>query len=291
MGPLDVAQRYFDAWNRRDSAGVTAIFTDGGTYTDPTTSGPLSGPAIAAYVEQLLAAFPNLSFDIGRRAVTGDGVVAAEWMMRGKNSGPFSGAPPTGRSVELPGADFIAVSDERIRSVQGYFDQRTLVDQLGFRVSVVPAQAGLVAFGTSAYVQPGNRARPGAFSLTSIQVRSDKEAEQVRDYAQRITGEIARMPGFISFLGTLVGHRLMTATAWTDAKKPEHVLGVPAHREAAERFLGPNFAAGGMTSVWVPYRINTMWVRCDECGRMANGGQPKAQCECGQPLPEHPPYW
>lgn len=77
MGPLDVAQRYFDAWNLCDPSGVAAIFTDGGMYTDPATGGPLSGPAIAGYVERLLAAFPDLSFDIRRRAVGGDGVVAA----------------------------------------------------------------------------------------------------------------------------------------------------------------------------------------------------------------------
>ncbi len=291
MGSLDVAQRYFDAWNRRDPSGVAEIFADGGTYTDPTTAGPLSGDAIAGYVGRLLAAFPDLFFDVGRRAIAGDGTVAAEWMMRGTNSGSFAGAPPTGRRVALPGADFIVASGERIRSVQGYFDQRTIVDQLGFQVSVMPAQTGPVAFGTSAYFQPGNRTRPGAFSLTAIQVRSDKEAEQVSDYSRRIIGETARMPGFISFVGTVVGHRLMTVTAWTDADKPEQVLRGAAHSEAAGRFFGPDFAVGGVTSVWVPHRINAMWVRCEECGRMADASRPGASCACGQPLPDHPPYW
>ncbi len=46
MGSLEVAQRYFDAWNRRDPAGVVELFTAGGTYADP-AAGTLAGPAIA----------------------------------------------------------------------------------------------------------------------------------------------------------------------------------------------------------------------------------------------------
>lgn len=34
---------------------------------------------------------------------------------------------------------------------------------------------------------------------------------------------------------------------------------------AAFRFLGHELATGGMTSVWVPLRIN-LWLRCESCG-------------------------
>ncbi len=221
----------------------------------------------------------------------GDGVVAAQWVMRGTNSGAFGGGPPTGRSVALPGADFILIVGDQVRSVQGYFDQKMLLEQLGLNVSIMPESAGPVTFGNSTYFQPGNLTKPGAFSLTAIQVRSDKEVERVTEYSQRIVGEMARMPGFISFVGVVAGRHLMTITAWTDADKPEEVLRAPAHREAMGAFFGPDFAAGGVTSVWVPHRINAMWVRCAECGRMADASQPGSQCECGQPLSEHPPYW
>jgi|SRR5271154_3579612 len=52
-GPLHVAQRYFDAWNRHDAAGIVAIFAEGGTYADPATAGPLSGESIGVYVRGL----------------------------------------------------------------------------------------------------------------------------------------------------------------------------------------------------------------------------------------------
>jgi hypothetical protein len=34
----------------------------------------------------------------------------------------------------LPGAELIEVADDQIRSVQGYFDQRAIVEQLGLQV-------------------------------------------------------------------------------------------------------------------------------------------------------------
>jgi hypothetical protein len=35
-----IVQRYFDAWNAHDAAGIVATFADSGTYADPTTPGP-----------------------------------------------------------------------------------------------------------------------------------------------------------------------------------------------------------------------------------------------------------
>jgi ketosteroid isomerase-like protein len=40
---MDVVQRYFDAWNRRDSARLISAFADGGTYRDPATGHLLTG--------------------------------------------------------------------------------------------------------------------------------------------------------------------------------------------------------------------------------------------------------
>ena len=51
MNPIDVAQRYFDAWNRRDPAAVLATMAPQGTYTDP--GGPLTGDAFVAYMQGL----------------------------------------------------------------------------------------------------------------------------------------------------------------------------------------------------------------------------------------------
>src|SRR3979409_1928638 len=124
MNPLGVAHTYFDAWNRRDPAAIVATFAEGGTYSDPTVPA-LTGSALATHTSGLFAAFPDLSFEIVSAAQTGANAVAAQWMLRSTNACPFAGGPPTGSTVALPGADFITVEADKIRAVQGYFDQKT----------------------------------------------------------------------------------------------------------------------------------------------------------------------
>jgi steroid delta-isomerase-like uncharacterized protein len=107
----------FDAWNRHDAAAIVGAFAETGTYADPVTPGPLTGAAIGAYAQGLWEAFPNLSFDIVSVTENASGLVSAEWLMKGTNTGPFSGLPPTGVAVALPGADFIRVDAGKIQNV------------------------------------------------------------------------------------------------------------------------------------------------------------------------------
>jgi hypothetical protein len=91
----DVTKGYFDAWNRRDPEAIIATFAEGGTYSDPNAPEGLTGQAIGEYAGGLFAAFPDLSFDLLSHDSIGDGVVAARWVMRGTNTGPLRGNPPT----------------------------------------------------------------------------------------------------------------------------------------------------------------------------------------------------
>jgi steroid delta-isomerase-like uncharacterized protein len=291
MSAIDVAYQYFDAWNRHDAAGVVATLAPDGTYTDPTTRGPLSGEALISYINGIVSAFPDLSFEIISAAPAGDGLVAGQWLMKGTNTGPFAGAPPTGQSVALPGADFIIIEDDKICSVQSYFDQRTFVEQLGLQAIVQPYSIGPFTFGTSTRATTGKRTKPGAFSLTWLEVRSEEEVNEVRERGRQVVQEMMQMPGFISSANMVVGRRLITTTAWENTEAPKQLLRGGAHKEAMGRFFNSDFAAVGTTMVFVPDHINAMWMRCTVCGQVANYDQSQGKCRCGQPLPEHPPYW
>ena len=70
------------------------------------------------------------------------------------------------------------------------------------------------------------------------------------------------MNGFLGFVGVTVGKRMMTISAWENAKDPRQLLAGGGHADAMKKFFGTELAAGGFTSVWVPDRINTRWVRC-----------------------------
>jgi predicted ester cyclase len=103
LNHLAVAHRYFDGWNTHDAEVIAATFAPGGTYTDPTVA-DLDGEATGAYALSLVAAFPDLRFDLASVALTDDGSVAAQWVMRGTNTASFMGLPATGREMSLPGA-------------------------------------------------------------------------------------------------------------------------------------------------------------------------------------------
>jgi steroid delta-isomerase-like uncharacterized protein len=290
MDTLTVAQSYFDAWNRHDAASIIAAFARDGIYSDPTTGGPLSAEAIAGYVTGLWTSFPDLSFDIVSAGVIGNGLVAAQWIMRGTNRGPVLGLPPTGKCVELPGADFIHVSDGTIRSVEGYFDSKLFVEQLGLQAIVQPYIAGPYTFGTAVSVRTGKPTRPGAFSITSLHVRSEQEVDYVRNASRQIALEMLEMQGFISWAGLRLGDMMMTVTAWEQAENIRLFRRNATHKTALKEVFDPGIASSLMSSVWLPDRISTM-VRCSSCDQMIQYDRTDSRCACGAQLPEPLAYW
>lgn len=291
MNPAQVAERYFDAWNRHDAAAIVATFAEGGTYADPVTPGPLNGPAIGAYAQALWDAFPDLSFEIVSASSSESGLVSAEWRMKGTNAGPFNGLPPTGIAVILDGADFVRVEGDKIRSVQGYFDGAALPRALGLDVIVQPKSIGPFTFGTSHRAFSGKDVTPGAFSITCLETRTAEEQQQVLESGRKIAMEMLAMPGFISWVGAVIGDRMMTITAWESPDAMRPLMKGGEHRSAAGRFFGNEIARGGATGVWIPGRLNPRWIRCPQCSKMADSENSRGTCECGATLPAPLSYW
>ena len=289
--PVQIAQRYFDAWNRHDRDAIVATFTEGGTYADPVTTAPLTGAAIGAYAEALWKAFPDLTFEIGSVTENAAGLVAAEWLMRGTNTGPFNGLPPTGAVVTVPGADFIRVRAGGIESVRGYFDSGAVPRALGLDVIVQPSALGPLGFGTSVRASSGNTATPGAFSITFLEVRTDEERNAVRESSRKVASEMLSMPGFISWVGATVGNRMMTITAWETPDAMAPLMKGGEHRSAVGRFFSPELARGGATGVWTPARLNSRWIRCTGCSKMVASEKVEGRCACGAALPAPLAYW
>ena len=296
MDPLLIARVYFDAWNRRDAAAVLATFTSDGTYSDPTGGRGLRGDALVGYMNGLWAAFPDLSFEITSAGATSPDSVAAEWIMRGTNLGSMMGLPPTGRSIQTMGADFIRTRDGKIQSVEGYFDTKSVPEQLGLKVNVGPEALGPFQFGRSTRVSSGKTTPPGAFSVTALRRRSSADDENVTAATRGIAQEMLGTPGFISLVTAAMGDRMMTITAWDSPDSPAQLLRAGTHPDAVRRFFKSSadqedMGGGGVTSVWVPHRINAMWVRCGSCNKMQDRGKANGTCSCGSPLDESWPYW
>lgn len=215
MSLTDALDRYFAAWNDHDPDAVVRSLSDGGSYEDPTTGGPLTGDALAANVATLLAGFPDLQFDLVSVAPTSDTTAAAQWLMRGTNTGPMPAGPATGQAVALPGADFIDddAAADRVAKVTGYFDSATMLRQLGLQAHITPADMEPVTkFGISLRVDAQRQAVPGAFSVTWI----DIDPEHQFTLFEATTGVVMEQLGNDGYLGSCfatIGRRNYTFTA------------------------------------------------------------------------------
>jgi len=285
---------YFKAWNARDPEAVAAALSGDGTYTDPTVTGPpLTGAALAGHARALFASFPDLSFEIlSCQLADGDpGTVLAHWLMRGTNTGPWNGQPPTGRPVAMRGVDVFTVTAGKIGSVEAYFDRQAMAEQLGFQMRPLPAVAGPFQFGYAVRASAGSSEIPGAFSLTWIDVRSEEEAEEVKLTAAVVAVELAQEPGFISWIGLEIGSRLYTITAWESENAVRAVMRNRTHLAAVKRFLTEDFGAAASTGVWCAHHLNALWMRCPACASIIDRAPAGGACACGEPLPEAPEHW
>jgi len=292
MDPISVAQSYFDGWNRRDPAAVLATMAPAGTYSDPTTGGLLSGDAFAGYMKGLFGAFPDVSFEIASVGLAAPDLVAAQWIMRGTNTGSMMGLPPTGKRIELKGADFIRVTGDKIRSIDGYFDAGETPRQLGLQVIVQPTSVGPYQFGVAVRVPSSNTTRPGAFSITAIAPRDAADENKIREFSRQIAAEMPSMKGFIGWLGVTIANRMLTISAWENASDPEQLMDRSKHPEAMNKFFAASgLGASAFTSVYSVDRVNTLWVRCPSCQKMADHAARQGTCQCGAALPAPMAYW
>ena len=285
----ELGERYLAAWNAHDGAAVADLVT--GSYSDPTLPAPVRGPAIAAMVDGLCAAFPDLRFDHVAALVDGDKLVL-QWRMRGTNDGaPLPGAPAaTGGTIDLPGVDVITTANGRLLDVVGYFDQKTFVEQLGLQALIAPRDTWPVSFGISNRVDLGKTAVPGGLTMTWIEVSDDAQQAELVERSTKIVTALASQPSFLGMQATTIGRRNLTLTLWTSPEAAEAALGRNSpHGEAMGRVEQEDFAVRGFTSFWKPHRLNTQFVRCP-CGKYpsAKDGTPTVTCECGIVLDVHP---
>jgi steroid delta-isomerase-like uncharacterized protein len=291
ISALDIAHRYFDAWNRRDASAVLETMAPDGTYSDPQTGGPLSGEPFREYMNRLFASFPDVSFEVASAGLLAPDLVGAQWIMRGTNTGSMMGLPPTAKPIVLHGADFIRVNGDAIVSVDGYFDTRVIPEQLGLQVLVQPTSIGPFTFGRATRVWGGSAVRPGAFSITALRARSAADETAVADHTRKIAPEMLSMKGFIGSVTAVVADRMLTISAWEHPDDPRQLMKGGQHAEAMKAFFGKELGGGGYTAVFVPDRINTMWVRCEACQKMVDYGAKQGTCACGTALPQPMAYW
>lgn len=132
---IQTVRALYDAWNRRDIDGWVESFTPNATWTNqPTSEIHLGHQGMAENYRHWDSPFPDgrcekLAFGAG------NGLVITEFTAVGTHTGtmptPDGTIDPTGRTLSVPFCDLHRVEDGRIATTRRYWDNLTVLTQLG----------------------------------------------------------------------------------------------------------------------------------------------------------------
>jgi steroid delta-isomerase-like uncharacterized protein len=128
---LRLVEQHVEAENSHDVDRIMSTVSDAPRWIIEAIGDDLVGyEAIRARHEELLGAFPDLSFDIEKRHVTDEAVIV-EVLVRGTHLGKWRGLPPLGRSIEFRVCNIFTVDENgKIECEHEYFDKSALLEQL-----------------------------------------------------------------------------------------------------------------------------------------------------------------
>ena len=129
----EISNRFTEAIGAHDANAIGALFAEDAVFSEP--AGTFEGrDAIVQYWQRFFEAFPDLSVRDELKADTPDSAVN-EWSATGTNAGsmetPEGTIPATGRRVTIRGCDIVTVQEGRIQAHRAYYDQLSLMEQLG----------------------------------------------------------------------------------------------------------------------------------------------------------------
>jgi steroid delta-isomerase-like uncharacterized protein len=126
---LNVVQRFYDAYNKKDEAVLNEVIAD--DYVDYGHQPPGRGLQGAKSDRQDIGrAFDDARFDIDEMIGADDRVVV-RWTLRGTHTGPFAGLSPTQKKVEVRGMSMYRVRDGKLTETRNQPDLLGLFMQLG----------------------------------------------------------------------------------------------------------------------------------------------------------------
>ena len=118
-------------WRHGDTAVVDALHAADFVDHDPGGRSP-DNEGFKHGILDLYRAFPDLAATVEDLVVDLEAnTVAVRWSARGTHSGPYLGAPPSGRTITLKGVEIVRIRDGRITARWGEWDGMDLLAQLG----------------------------------------------------------------------------------------------------------------------------------------------------------------
>jgi steroid delta-isomerase-like uncharacterized protein len=127
---LAIAREMIDFVNKRELIRFREMLHDDYTYTGAdgvTHTGPEAG---VAQVETFVNAFPDLRLEITNEHACGD-VAVIEFRGKGTHQAELEGIPPTGKTIDVVVCDVVGVRDGKCLFEREYYDQMSIMQQLG----------------------------------------------------------------------------------------------------------------------------------------------------------------
>ncbi len=135
---ITLAHRYFTEVLAGQVDVADEIIAEGVSFIGPAYWGEIiqGREGFKGFIRYLRTAFPDLAFRIEEEIACGSRIIT-RFRMTGTHQGQWLEFAPTGRPVDLPGADIFRVADGRITEIRVFYDTLGLLQQLG----VVPSPA------------------------------------------------------------------------------------------------------------------------------------------------------
>jgi steroid delta-isomerase-like uncharacterized protein len=116
--------------NKRDIAGFREMLHPEYTYLGSDGVEHQGPDAGVNQVETFVNAFPDLTLTTRSHHATGD-ISTIEFTGRGTHTAELAGIPPTGKTIDVIVCDVIEVRDGKVYREREYYDQLTMMQQLG----------------------------------------------------------------------------------------------------------------------------------------------------------------
>lgn len=121
----------FDAIRRGDWGTLRSLYHADYVYRGGDGNEQKGADAGVAVAQTYMTAFPDLSFDVRQQWSPATDVAILECVNRGTHTAELEGIPGTGKRVEVPYCNVIETKDGKIMRERDYWDNLTLLRQLG----------------------------------------------------------------------------------------------------------------------------------------------------------------
>jgi len=129
--PAEVARDIFAALVEKDLDAAMALVAED-SVDDFVAIGEIRGrPAIRAFFDELLTAFPDFDMTV-ERIVGSESTAVVQWEANGTfTGGPFQGIDPTRKHAVIRGVDVMDIIDGMVRHNTIYYDGASFARQIG----------------------------------------------------------------------------------------------------------------------------------------------------------------